>query len=103
MGDRARVGANSVVVNSVPPGATVVGVPGRIVEDPKEPSTDLEHVRLPDPISEAIRLILKEQTDLEERIIEIEGSRGFELAATGVELKQKRLKIEEIFNDVGGI
>ena len=28
IGDGARVGANSVVVNSVPPGVTVVGIPG---------------------------------------------------------------------------
>ena len=103
VGEGARVGANSVVVDSVPPGATVVGVPGRIVEDRKKPIMDLEHGRLPDPVSEAIGLILKEQTRLETRIRRIEDSRGFELAATGVDLRKKRLKIEEIFRDGGGI
>jgi serine O-acetyltransferase len=33
VGDGARVGSNAVVVREVPPGATVVGIPGRIVED----------------------------------------------------------------------
>ena len=33
VGDGAKVGSNAVVVKDVPPGATVVGVPGRIVED----------------------------------------------------------------------
>jgi serine O-acetyltransferase len=33
IGDGAKVGSNAVVVKDVPPGATVVGVPGRIVED----------------------------------------------------------------------
>src|SRR3954453_5651555 len=33
VGDGARVGSNSVVVKEVPPGATVVGIPGRLVED----------------------------------------------------------------------
>ena len=33
VGDGARIGSNAVVVKEVPPGATVVGVPGRIVED----------------------------------------------------------------------
>src|SRR5574341_438974 len=33
VGHGARIGANSVVVKEVPAGATVVGVPGRIVED----------------------------------------------------------------------
>lgn len=32
IGDGARIGSNAVVVKSVPPGATAVGVPGRIVE-----------------------------------------------------------------------
>ena len=72
VGDGAQIGANSVVVNSVPPGATVVGVPGRIVEDRRKPVLDLEHGRLPDPISEAIRLILEEQGRLAERIKRIE-------------------------------
>ena len=31
IGDRARIGSGSVVVKSVPFGATVVGIPGRIV------------------------------------------------------------------------
>ena len=32
IGDGARIGSNAVVVKSVPPGATAVGVPGRIIE-----------------------------------------------------------------------
>jgi serine O-acetyltransferase len=33
VGDDAKIGSNSVVLKEVPPGATVVGVPGRLVED----------------------------------------------------------------------
>ena len=33
VGDGARIGSNAVVVREVPAGATVVGIPGRIVED----------------------------------------------------------------------
>ena len=33
VGERAKIGCNAVVVKDVPPGATVVGVPGRIVEE----------------------------------------------------------------------
>jgi serine O-acetyltransferase len=33
VGDGARIGSNAVVVKAVPAGATVVGIPGRIVED----------------------------------------------------------------------
>ena len=34
VGEGARIGSNAVVVKEVPAGATVVGIPGRIVEDP---------------------------------------------------------------------
>jgi len=34
VGDGARIGSNSVVVKEVPAGATVVGIPGRLVEEP---------------------------------------------------------------------
>jgi serine O-acetyltransferase len=77
IGDGARIGSGSVVVKSVPPGATVVGIPGRIVEEHQKPLVDLEHGRLPDPVAEAIRLILKEQKELEKRLKKLEDlSRG---------------------------
>jgi len=72
LGNGARVGANSVVVKSVPPGATVVGVPGRIVEEKRPPVIDLEHGILPDPVSEAIRRVLDEQGKMQVRIDKLE-------------------------------
>jgi len=75
IGDGARIGANSVVVKSVPSGAVVVGVPGRAVEDRRKPDMDLEHGRLPDPFDEAIKLILEEQASLRERIRKLEEHR----------------------------
>src|SRR5690242_16482407 len=38
VGENARVGSNSVVVHEVPPGATVVGIPARIVQQAVVPS-----------------------------------------------------------------
>jgi len=77
--DGARIGANSVVVASVPPGVTVVGIPGRAVEDRKEPVFDLEHGKLPDPINDVIRPILEEQGRLRERVAELEALMGSEV------------------------
>ena len=74
VGEGARIGANSVVVKSVPAGATVVGVPGRITEDKRPYVLDLEHGKLPDPISEAIRTVLDQQGRLEKRLNHLEGS-----------------------------
>ncbi len=73
IGDGARIGAGSVVVQSVPPGATVVGVPGRAVVE-GGPAEVLEHGRLPDPVNEALRLILDQQAGLAERLRQLEES-----------------------------
>lgn len=74
IGEGARVGANSVVVKSVPSGKTVVGVPGRIVGQEDGPVAVLEHGNLPDPIIEAMRRIVSEQARLSERVSKLEQS-----------------------------
>ncbi len=86
IGDNVRVGSNSVVLKSVPSGATVVGVPGRIVEDHRRPLQALEHGKLPDPIAEAIRHVLKEQEKLKERLRALEPKR----VAAGANTPEKR-------------
>jgi serine O-acetyltransferase len=101
VGDGARIGANSVVVRSVPPGALVVGVPGRVVEDRQQAAAgDLEHGRLPDPFSEAVRLILEEQLRLGRRVAELERSAGFTVRPD--ELAEKITEIEKAFNNRKG-
>jgi serine O-acetyltransferase len=95
IGEGACIGSGSVVVKSVPAGATVVGVPGRVVEDQHKPAVDLEHGKLPDPVAEAIRIVLKEQDKLEERIKALEKAAG--VAPVADELEQERQKIEQEF------
>ncbi len=92
IGDGARIGSGSVVIKSVPPGATVVGIPGKTVEERRKPLMDLEHGKLPDPVAEAIKLVLEEQDKLEERLKRLEKSSG--IAITKDELKKERKKIE---------
>lgn len=89
VGEGARIGANSAVVKSVPPGAVVVGVPGRITEDRRKPIVDLEHGKLPDPVSEKLKLILEEQEKLKERIKRLETSRGSALTASELEEQER--------------
>ena len=101
IGDGARIGSGSVVVKSVPSGATVVGIPGRIVEDRDQPVLDLEHGRLPDPVAEAIRLVLMEQEKLSERLKRLEGLSGLEVPED--KLRDKRRQIVGEFNEGGGI
>jgi len=71
IGDNVRVGANSVVINDVPPNCVVVGVPGKIVEklDEKVQKVDLRHGDLPDPISMAVSSLDKRIRELENHIL----------------------------------
>ncbi|MCJ7668932.1 MAG: serine O-acetyltransferase [Dehalococcoidia bacterium] len=100
IGDGAKVGAGSVVVKSVPPGTTVVGIPGRITEDHQKPLMDLEHGNLPDPVAEAVRFVLREQDKLEERLRILESASG--IASPKDELPEK-IMIEAVFSQGGGI
>ena len=74
IGDGVRIGSGSVVVKSVPPGATVVGVPGRIVESltPEKEELDFEHGNLPDPLADLMKMILQLHRKLEERVKRLE-------------------------------
>jgi len=68
IGDRSKIGAGSVVVKTVPPHSTVVGVPGRIVAIGGVSVQDedlLEHGKLPDPVEQAIN-------GLQDRIAQLE-------------------------------
>ena len=75
VGDEAQVGSGAVVIKPVPAGATVVGVPGKIVRGPGAPSrtlAQLRHADLPDPVAEAIRILLDNVEELEQRTHRIE-------------------------------
>jgi len=97
IGDGARIGSGSVVIKPVPPGATVVGVPGLIVEEDREHGIDLDHSRLPDPVAEAIRLVLAENDKLDERIRRLESTAG--LVPPEDELKQAESKVKREFDE----
>jgi serine O-acetyltransferase len=99
IGDGARIGSGSVVVKSVPAGASVVGVPGRVVEDKKKPLADLEHGKLPDPVAEAIRLVLGEQEKLRERVKKLENLSN--IVAPHDELADKSRDIAKEFGQGG--
>ncbi len=96
IGNAAHIGSGSVVIKPVPPGATVVGIPGRIIDEHHKPTLDLEHGRLPDPVAEAIRLVLDEQTKLGQRLGELENKSG--IAVPGDVLEER---IKEIMQEFG--
>jgi len=79
IGRHSRVGAGSVVVQSVPPHSTVVGVPGRIVDQaaPHSPEgtplLDLEHGQLPDPVVRTLTGLAAQVNRLEREIATLKG------------------------------
>ncbi len=84
IGEHAKIGSGSVVVKPVPPGATVVGVPGRVVkgEGAEEAFMTLEHGKLPDPLVEAINGLASKVATLEERVHELENALASQERAT---------------------
>ncbi len=69
IGDNTRVGAGSVVVDDVPEHCTVVGVPGRVVQQKfMNPDGVLMHNRIPDPITCEINRLKYEVQELKEHI-----------------------------------
>jgi len=64
IGSGSQIGANSVVVKPVPPGAVVVGVPGQIVNRSQTNGTT-EDARLPDPLGISLQSLLTRVTRLE--------------------------------------
>jgi serine O-acetyltransferase len=85
VGDGARIGSNSVVVKDVPPDATVVGIPGRIVA----PRSDADAARrkkmaarigfdaygqtadMPDPVAHAVDCMLDHLHAVDEKLEQI--------------------------------
>ena len=69
IGDDCRIGANSVVVKSVPPNSVVVGVPGRPVVRSRAHSPqddpDLQHTVLPDTVGATLMTLMARVDRLE--------------------------------------
>ena len=78
VGDNAKIGANTVVVEDVPAAATVVGNPGHPVrvEGRRPEGPDADWIHLPDPIAEAIKSLSERIADLEARLAALDGGAG---------------------------
>ena len=80
VGDRARVGSNAVVVKDVPPGATAVGIPARIILDEQDKSREEKAASMgfsayavtskaeDDPMAKAVQGLLDHTVDIDKRM-----------------------------------
>jgi serine O-acetyltransferase len=68
VGDDSKIGAGSVVLDEVPPGSTVVGVPGRVVKRVMHAGDELNQIDMPDPVSVELAALKKRIKLLEEKL-----------------------------------
>ncbi len=73
VGKGAKIGAGSIVLKEVPPNATVVGVPGRVVRIGGERVDDLDQT-LPDPVTEECNNLCEKIAELTARIEKLESA-----------------------------
>lgn len=76
LGEGVRVGGGSVVVKDVPAGATVVGVPARVVAVDGRPVRivpERAQVEMPDPNADAILRLQSQLNELEQRVRALDG------------------------------
>jgi serine O-acetyltransferase len=75
IGDGARVGSNAVVVKSVPPGATAVGIPARILEKQDDNKAGFSAYAvgsdMNDPVAKAIHELIDHSVSTDQRIDQI--------------------------------
>ncbi len=80
IGDNAKVGSGSVVLNNVAFNTTVVGVPGRAVifKGERLPHIDLDHHKLPDPVTEMYRGMQQQIDELRYQLEKVERGCNFD-------------------------
>ena len=78
VGQGAKVGANTVVIEDVPENSTVVGNPGHPVrvEGRKPEGPDADWIHLPDPVADAIKGLSARVRELEQRLAELSGEQA---------------------------
>lgn len=72
IGDNSNVAAGSVVLNEIPENSTAVGSPARVVKRNGKKTNKLDHVHIPDPVSQELCRLEYKIEKLEKKIKELE-------------------------------
>jgi serine O-acetyltransferase len=99
VGAGSRIGANAVVVKSVPQNSVVVGVPGQVVVRsrpiPAGERVDLHHDQLPDLIGVSLISVMARVDELEKRLHSVENIRFHDALV-------QRLEVNQILDIIAG-
>ncbi|MDP7624713.1 MAG: serine O-acetyltransferase [Rhodospirillales bacterium] len=88
VGEAARIGANAVVLQDVPKGATMVGIPAKIVMGREKTLEDefcaygIPTEDLPDPVARSLESLRNQVTTLSERVVQLEQELENEIGKT---------------------
>jgi serine O-acetyltransferase len=100
LGAHTRVGSGSVVIKSSPPHSTIVGIPGRVLEEKhgedQRPGHELEHNRMPDPTARAITALHEQVQGLARELAEVRQRPSEIVLPAGL----TRADIEEAFRSI---
>jgi len=90
IGDGARIGSNAVVVRDVPPGATAIGIPARIIEAQEKQDGRFAAYAvvkdLNDPMAKALHELIGDSAEIDRRIEHILA----ELQRLGLRIDEKQ-------------
>ena len=89
VGHGAKIGANTVVIEDVPPNSTVVGNPGHTVRVEGRPleGPDSDWIHLPDPVADSVRMLSERLSAIEERLRRLDGENS---GSEGAEVRELR-------------
>ena len=68
VGEGSIIGASSVVIDNVPAHSTVVGVPGRVIQQKTYIAGKLLHNRIPDPIACQLNRLTYEMKEIKDKL-----------------------------------
>ena len=106
VGRHSRIGAGSVLVTSVPPHSTVVGIPGKVVKtDAQHTPTgkaiiDLNAADLPDPVAKAFSALGDYIEKLEKKVDDLSTRQGGLEEKTAEEIEELN-KVKELLRNTG--